>query len=246
MGCCASTNRTSPPQNSPRISNSGDSKSPPPSYPSIEEETVKEVLSETPTITTFHKNHQNQSQFIKTVGSSGKTDERKHHPNGAILKKPFRAFGNDELSEVASTHFGSASVSTITETEENNGEEFHEIRRRSPARLRNHSFSAEVKKEKTAGKYPGRKSAHSPCRNGPGPGRGRRRESSERMPRSPAMRTGMGSVSATRKTGRVGFGSGERIRKVDEGKESGENTWLPTSNELLENPLVSLECFIFL
>ncbi|KAL7102915.1 hypothetical protein ACP275_08G147700 [Erythranthe tilingii] len=45
---------------------------------------------------------------------------------------------------------------------------------------------------------------------------------------------------------RVGSGLGERTRKVGEGKDSGGNTWPPTSNELLENPLMSLECFIFL
>ncbi|KAL9159578.1 hypothetical protein ABFS82_08G143300 [Erythranthe guttata] len=59
-----------------------------------------------------------------------------------------------------------------------------------------------------------------------------------------------GSQSSRKTDGpleRVGSGLGERTRKVGEGKDSGGgNTWPPTSNELLENPLMSLECFIFL
>lgn len=61
---------------------------------------------------------------------------------------------------------------------------------------------------------------------------------------------GMGGSKSSRKTGnspgRVGHGSGERIRKGEEVGESEEITRPPTNNDLLENSLVSLECFIFL
>ncbi|KAI3466662.1 hypothetical protein Pfo_023325 [Paulownia fortunei] len=277
MGCCVSTNNTSPPPKTPHISNSssstkqnGNSESPPPTYPLPEEETVKEVLSETPTIPKhpsppiprFHENHQNESQFKKTA------DQKKHHQNGTFFKKPFMAFGNDELSEVSSeicsTLSENVSVSTtITEKRENNGDgndEFRETQWSPPVRFMNRSFSGDVKREKTVGKSPGRRSEPSPSRNGPGSSYGRRKDSGEssgRRSRSPVMRTdkrssktGLGGSQSSRKTdkspGRVGSGSGEGIRKVDEGKESEGITWPPTSNELLENPLVSLECFIFL
>lgn len=140
-------------------------------------------------------------------------------------------------------------------------EELREARQRSPARLRNRPFSGEMQRgERTVGRSPGRRSEPSPGRVRPvtGTGYGRRRESGEssgRRSTSPAMRaeSGVGRAQSGRKAGRspgrVGPGSGDKIRKVDGGKESGESKWAPTSasnDESLENPLVSLECFIFL
>lgn len=75
-------------------------------------------------------------------------------------------------------------------------------------------------------------------------------ESSGRRSRSPVIRsdsgsskTGLDANKSLKKTSsyssRAGIGSGEKER---------EETTMPptTSNELLENSLVSLECFIFL
>lgn len=86
-------------------------------------------------------------------------------------------------------------------------------------------FPSEVKREKTAGRSPARRSDSSPGRVKSGP---------------VSLKKG---VDAKRKTG----GSGESIRKWEEEKEREEMRRPPTTgNDLLENSLVSLECFIFL
>ncbi|KAK4439925.1 hypothetical protein Salat_0327400 [Sesamum alatum] len=281
MGCCVSTNNSSAPPKPPRVSVSKtaakhtgiSSKSPPPTHPVLEEESVKEVLSETPAIPThpspipkFQENRHHESPFIKAAPLLPDFTRTAAHDkklqNGGNCKKPFTAFSHDDLSEevseICSTHSESVSISTtITEKREN--DELRELRQRSPARYRNRSLSGEVKKDKTVGRSPGRKSEPSPSRVSPGigSGYGRRRDSGEssgRRSRSPVTRTDSGASKtgitrsqSARKTGkspgRVGSGLGERIRKADEGKES---KWPPTNNESLENPLVSLECFIFL
>ncbi|KAI3456285.1 hypothetical protein Pfo_012948 [Paulownia fortunei] len=290
MGCCFSTNSSSPPPKTPHISNSKTtikhssiSKSPPPTHPLLEEETVKEVLSETrtipkppsPRIPRVQGNRQNESPFIKAaplLTDLSRTAHEKEHQTGGVCKKPVMAFGSDDLSEevseICSTLGESESVSvstTVTEKRENNcdrNDELRELRQRSPARYKNRSFSGEVKREKTVGRSPGRRSEPSPSRVRPGTGSGygRRRDSGEssgRRSRSPVTRTesgpsktGLVRSQSARKTGkspaRVGSGLGERIRKLDEGKDDGDKKWPPTSNESLENPLVSLECFIFL
>lgn len=276
MGCCASTNKSAKPNKSGRISNSttaaaakrgGVSKSPPPSHSHLEEETVKEVLSETPKppsppIPKFQSKH--ESPFIK---SAPLLQEKRQ--NGVVYKPPFLAFAaasaSDDLSEaseICSTLSESVSATTsVTEKRENNnGERRADSRQRSPARLRNRPFSGELQREKTVGRSPGRKPEPSPgrARPGPGPGSGygKRRENGEssgRRSRSPVTRgeSGLGRAPSARRTGkspgRVGPGSGEKIRKL----ESGDSKWpaAPTNagnDELLENPLVSLECFIFL
>ncbi|KAK6154705.1 hypothetical protein DH2020_008953 [Rehmannia glutinosa] len=197
MGCFVSTNNTSQPQKIPNISSStkqnGNGKSPPPTCPLPEEETVKEVLSETTTIRRFHENHRNDSRFIKRHDDDF-ADEKKIHQNGTVFKE--KSMGN------------------------------------------------------TVGKYSGRISEPDSGLNRPGPGYGMRKDIGESSGRRSSSRV-MCTDSWSAKTGLVGgqspgrveFGSGERTRKVDEG---GKITWTPTSNELLENPLVSLECFIFL
>ncbi|KAL7130066.1 hypothetical protein ABFS83_13G108700 [Erythranthe nasuta] len=281
MGCCASTPKSTRPTKTPphHIANSKTtttakrssiSKSPPPTHPLLEEETVKEVLSETPAVPkpahiprfqgSIHR--RSESPFIK---SSPLLSD--YSRNGAVCKKPFAAYGggddlSEEVSEICSTLGESEGVSvstTMTEKRDNN-DELRELRQRSPARLKNRSFSGEVKREKTVGRSPGRRSEPSPSRARPanGPGYVRRKDSGEssgRRSRSPVTRTtesgparaGLGRSPSGRKTGkspgRVGSGLGERIRKMEEGKDS---KWPPTNNESLENPLVSLECFIFL
>ncbi|KAK6149895.1 hypothetical protein DH2020_017420 [Rehmannia glutinosa] len=286
MGCCLSSTKTSskPPKTpknpKPTPKNSSISKSPPPTHPLLEEETVKEVLSETRTIpkppssSLTHRvvnqgNRKIESPFIK----SAPLLHDKVHRNGVVWKKPLTAFGGDdpseEVSEICSTLGDSETVSVstttvTTEKRENDVELREQLRQRSPARRKNTSFSGEVRRDKIVGRSPGRRSEPSPSRarpgQGPGSGYGRRKDSGEssgRRSRSPVMRTdsgssktGLGRTNSVRKTGkspgRVGSGLGERIRKVDDGKDGGDIKWPPTSNESLENPLVSLECFIFL
>ncbi|KAG8385573.1 hypothetical protein BUALT_Bualt03G0059200 [Buddleja alternifolia] len=272
MGCCVSTSKPSkskPPHNISK----NQSKSPPPSHPLLlEEETVvKEVLSEiipTPRIPRLlqHNRHNESGPFIKSAPLL--PDFSKNTRNGAVPKKHFMAMGNDDVSEEAcSTLSESVSISTTLTEKTKEKENYDEIRHRSPARIKNRSFSSEVKRERTVGRSPGRRSEPSPGRARPvtGSGYGRRKDSGEssgRRSRSPVTRSdstqskmNLGRSPSARKTGkspaRVGSGLGDRmIRKTDEaGKESGDNKkWPPptNSNESLENPLVSLECFIFL
>ncbi|KAK6133428.1 hypothetical protein DH2020_032840 [Rehmannia glutinosa] len=192
MGCFVSTNNTSQPQKIPNISCStkqnGNGKSPPATCPLPEEETVKEVLSETTTIQRFRENLRNDTRFIKRHDDFA--DEKKRHQSGAV-------------------------------------------------------FNETEKRENTVGKYSGLISEPTPDMNRPGPGYGMRKENGESSGRRSSSRvmctdswSAKTGVNGGHSPGQVGSGSDEGTRKVEEG---GEITWTPTSNELLENPLVSLE-----
>ncbi|XP_042067403.1 pre-mRNA-splicing factor CWC22-like [Salvia splendens] len=259
MGCCISTNKSTPPHKTGHIPssttiNGSVSKSPPPSHPIAEEETVKEVLSETPKPPIPIPNFQGkrESPFIKSAPLLKNKD--RHTAVG--IKPPFSADDLSEASEICSSLSESVSASTsVTDRRA----ELRELRQRSPARSRNRPFSGELPREKTVGRSPARRSEPSPGRARPVPasGYGRRRENGEssgRRSRSPVTRAdpGLGRAQSARRTGkspgRVAPGSAEKVRKLDGGKESGGSKWPPTngSNESLDNPLVSLECFIFL
>ncbi|KAK4361073.1 hypothetical protein RND71_020025 [Anisodus tanguticus] len=237
MGCCVSSNNNKLP---PTISNSSQQS---------EEETVKEVLSETPT--TIQKpnlyTNENSPKISSTISKfSNNTMKEKHH----------NKYLSEEVSEICS--------STLSETEKQYVPE-NDVQR-SPAKYRNN---------RSVGSSPARISDPSPgrVRSGSGSGSGRdcrgpRKDNGEcsgRRSRSPGMRTenggygsGLGRSPSVRKTGkstgRVRSELGDRIRKMDErdyyyGNNNGENKkWPPPTNgnESLENPLVSLECFIFL
>ncbi|XP_041993289.1 uncharacterized protein LOC121743946 [Salvia splendens] len=236
MGCCISTNKSTPPQKNGHIPSSTTthgnvSKSPPPSHPLAEEETVKEVLSETPKppipIPIFHSKR--ESPFIK---SAPLLKSKERHAAVAI-KPPFTADDLSEASEICSSLSESVSASTsVTDRRA----ELRELRQLS----RNRPFSGELHREKTVGRSPARR---------PEPSPGRARRSSGRRSRSPVTRAdpGLGRAQSARRTGkspgRVAPGSADKIRKLD-----GGNEWPPTngSNESLDNPLVSMECFIFL
>ncbi|CAA0817930.1 Unknown protein [Striga hermonthica] len=274
MGCCVSTANPSPKH--PRTSKiskttpkkSNISKSP----PTMEEETVKEVLSEIRTVPKIRPgpargaNRECESPFIKNAPLLSE-NAGKGHPNGAACIKPYVEFAGAGAD--VSEDLGSEICSTVGECEsvcanppENRGEKGEESRehprRISPAKRRNTSSTGEGKREKSVGRSPGRRSDPSPGRSRPGNGRGDGGEGSGRRSRSPATRTDSGSVrsgagrspSAKKRgksPGRVGSGLGEKARKVDEErKDCGDWRCPPTNDESLENPLVSLECFIFL
>ncbi|KAL8460400.1 hypothetical protein ACS0TY_032075 [Phlomoides rotata] len=269
MGCCYSTNKSSPPKKIPQISaaakQSSISKSPPPtSPPHIEEETVKEVLSETPS--SIPKPAKIESPFIKAAPLLRDFPRAVEHQNGVVFRKPFMAFGADDvsdLSEICSTHSESVSAATSATEKREIKSELREFRQMSPSKLKNRSFSGEMNRDRTVGRSPGRRPEPSPNRVRPASGSGyvRKRENGEssgRRSRSPVTRTDSGATKPGlertqsgrkmgKSPGRVGSVTGERARRVNGGKESGDSKWPPTSsNELLENPLVSLECFIFL
>lgn len=217
------------------------SKSPPPSHP-LPEETVKEVLTES-----VPKPHRVSSPFIKSAPLLTK--------NGTVYQPLPNEEPSEEVSEIYSTISESVSVS--------NDDMFREVRHKSPVKVKNRSYSGEVRPvgrspcRVRSEPSPGRvRSEPSPGRVRSGSGNGRRRENGEssgRRSRSPVTRVdsgsgsgsakGLGRTQSTRRTGkspsRVGSGPGDRVRRL--GQEDPH-----TSNELLENPLVSLECFIFL
>ncbi|KAL2476082.1 Uncharacterized protein Adt_36818 [Abeliophyllum distichum] len=126
MDCCVSATSKLAAPNSYASKSNGDSKlskSPP---PSLEEETVKEVLSETPTIPkqtsstipTFQENQQNKVPSIKSspllLDFSNILCEKQQ--SDGVFKKPVMVFNNDEVfeefSEICSTLSKSVSIST--------------------------------------------------------------------------------------------------------------------------------------
>ncbi|KAL2589111.1 hypothetical protein GLYMA_13G244100v4 [Glycine max] len=253
MGCCvSSTNRShsspsSKPIDRPRSTAKGsENRAPPP-----EEETVKEVLSETP-------KWKPKFEAEKPTESDAENEKEK------LFVKP------DEISEVSEVCSVSESLSTLAE------EEARQRVNRSPAKVRKaRSFSGEFgcRREMTAGKSPARRPEQSPGRrnigsvrvvqmaNGGTGSQPRRRDSGEnsgRRSRSPGTRTD--SVSTRSIVGRSPSKrrtpmnqSPARVRScaAESGGRKMENSsmegkWPSSANESLENPLVSLECFIFL
>lgn len=305
MGCCVSTNGHSRKDQNFQLGSDAslkpksthENRAPP---PSIEEETVKEVLSETPKpkplLLQPIKNPQQEHQ---------ETDKKKIHIEPRFLDDKIKPneflsqeeeISEQEISDICSLTL-SETVSTITfnnekrdEDDDGDGEEVKQRVKRSPVSklpVKNRAVSGDFvpKKDRVVGKSPTRKTEQSPDkRNNAGRGIGggsvrlvqsresstyqagrqglrpdpKRRdpgESSGRRSRSPATnRSIMGrSPSARRANGSPG-----RVKTdVPESGGSGkEGKWPSTSNtssndnnttkESLENPLVSLECFIFL
>nr|XP_027108746.1 uncharacterized protein LOC113728549 [Coffea arabica] len=277
MGCCVSTTNDKPSaQNLPHNSKQNRTP-PPPSHPLLEEESVKEVLSETPsvpkkpTIVRARHEYQDPKKFKSLLPATAPNipDEKFKKPIMVLKPEEF----SEEASEICSTL--SESVSTATYCTEKNDDDGTDNRLRF---FRHRSLSGDCRRERVAGKSPSKRPEPSPGRVGSGSGRdargrvannGQRRdcgESSGRRSRSPATRsegggakTGLVRNGSARKggksPGRVKSEVGDKIRKVEDAhngnfgysnRESRENKWPPTGNESLENPLVSLECFIFL
>ncbi|KAI8000704.1 hypothetical protein LOK49_LG09G00627 [Camellia lanceoleosa] len=271
MGCCVSTPNKSPiapnhhhPHSSAVRSNTPHhSKAAPPP----EEETVKEVLSETPTPKP-HVPKIVEDEEEKKIGSNPppihkiREEENINNNNNVDkLETPLMMITTttttEEVSEVSEICSMSESLSTVT-TEKREDEV------KSPAKFRNRATSGE---RREIGRSPARRSEPSPGRVRSVPGRerrpavaaeGRRRdlgESSGRRSRSPATRAaetggagraGVGRSPSGRKTGKSPVR--ERSEVNEKTRKPEEDTWLSptTTNESLENPLVSLECFIFL
>ncbi|XP_068645006.1 uncharacterized protein [Aristolochia californica] len=244
------------------------SREPPPAPQ--EEETVKEVLSETP-------------KPPLVVIPSGDKGIEKGPPKPSVPaiptedKKFDRRFSllssNDETSEMSEICSLSESISTtITEKKEENGFEEVEMRPKnytSPAKFqRKRPLSGDYPGRRDhGGKSPARRSEPSPGRRTPGregqtvtrsrisnkrdPG-----EDSGRRSRSPAVRRdSKGSATprneltrstSTRKMGRALRLVPEELAKATIPQTEGTREGGPPANESLENPLVSLECFIFL
>ncbi|XP_022721095.1 serine/arginine repetitive matrix protein 1-like [Durio zibethinus] len=292
MGCCISTNRGSPRGKEAHLQvglesfhqkPSLESRAPP---PSAEEETVKEVLSETPKSKAHifiaqeeEENKKTQIEkpvFVKIQEKESRNFSIKTEPKSPVIEES----ASEDFSEICSVSL-SESVSTITDRRDEEEELRQQKVFRSPARTGS--------RNRVLGRSPTRKPDQSPGRrngvvNGgssvrlvqsrePTVRRGSRPdppmkdpgESSGRRSRSPAVnRSVMGRSPSGRRTnqspGRVRRDPAEcgNSKKVEqqhvntttmEGKwPSSNNNGATTSapNESLENPLVSLECFIFL
>ncbi|XP_058073230.1 uncharacterized protein LOC131221941 [Magnolia sinica] len=229
---------------------------PPPPPPPIEEETVKEVLPETskPSIPKFEEEDENEKKAPIVINGCDEISE---------------------ISDLCSLS-ESVSTTTMTEKKGEDGDdgevEMRRVENRSPAKFqRKRSVPGDFTgRRDRGGKSPARRSEPSPGRRTPGReqtnraripagNHGFRRdvgENSGRRSRSPATRAernaaarrDLGRSPSARKTGR----SPARIPAglADEGgrrpAERKEDGGVPPANESLENPLVSLECFIFL
>lgn len=267
MGCCVSTPTTT-------TTTPSENRAPP------DEETVKEVLSETPkwipssTIAKFdppqHPPPQKQNPLFQDPIKIDK-----------LLPLPLKKTEDDiiiseEVSEVCSITESMISAVTTT-TDRRDNDDYDDIRHRvnaSPAKMRkNRSFSG-GRRDMTVGKSPSKRSEQSPARRNFGsvrliqgrdqPGlrnEPRRRDSGEnscRRSRSPATRINnngatrsiVGRSPSARRTNqspaRVRTVTAENDVRRKEHSSTEQKRPSAAANESLENPLVSLECFIFL
>lgn len=295
MGCCFSTSKSKlstsilqkqqhslvgieKPRSDPKESRA--------SRPSIEEETVKEVLSETPKALQLPQIPL-KAETIREVEQLELKDEQKrtHKPVFEINNKQGKVKPltkqpiinqTEDISEVSEIFSLSESVSTATNFTRKDDNEVQQRVNRSPMKLpKRRNFSGDIgqKRERVVGRRPNRRSDQSPVRrNGVGSVRMcQSREPSQPMVRrllrteplwrdpgeisagrsSPATRANLDRSSSARRSGkspgRTTTAPIDVFRKTVE-EPSIEYKW-PTntsSNESLENPLVSLECFIFL
>nr|XP_043625251.1 protein PRRC2A [Erigeron canadensis] len=274
MGCCASTNKPTP-SHGFRQHSSKSSRAPPP----VDEELVKEVLSETTNPKHFNKIEE---------------QPRKTTPRNSIYKIQNQRINNLEENNISGEVSGDVSeiCSNMSETVSTTTfeEDVEVLRRRvtdrSPAKLRNRqALSGELRMTRNSpvkvkqqspgrvrsGTLPGSEGYNrgpgfgSAGRQRPMPGSGpgsRSRSPANRMvPRQGGgggggARNGSGrSPSAKRREnspGRFEPGLPDQVLKPEPpslGLEGEDFGWGPVDrneDELLDNPLVSLECFIFL
>ncbi|KAK3039536.1 hypothetical protein RJ639_027680 [Escallonia herrerae] len=260
MGCCLST--TPPKANHPlsipsthhqcHLPESGpDARDPPPPPPVLEEETVKEVLSETPmpksptpVVADSTKRPKVQEVKVESLAPANPTDE--------IVS---------EVSEICSFS-GSFSTTTVTEVRDDDGGEVTQRVRKSPAKIpRKRPYSGEVPRSPVGKSAPSPVSARTVTgqRWNAGPASVIRRDSGEgsgRRSRSPVRRREAGPRRNVRYRSPTGGaaatgGSGGRspARIAGDGKkviEKANDDVKAETSESLDNPLVSLECFIFL
>ncbi|XVF25867.1 hypothetical protein REPUB_Repub13aG0250800 [Reevesia pubescens] len=293
MGCCVSTNRGSFHEKEAHLQvgfesfhqkPSLESRAPP---PSAEEETVKEVLPETPKppkVPIFIPQEEEKKKiqiekpgFVKIQDKESLNFDKniKTEPKSPVIEESV----SEDVSEICSVSLSETTLSTITDRRDEEEEVSQQKVFRSPARSGSIS--------RVVGRSPTRKLDQSPRRrngvvNGgssvrlvqsreptvrrgsrPDPPKKDPGESSGRRSRSPALnRSVMGRTPSRRtnqspgKVRREQVECGNNSKKMEQQQHdttstSMEGKW-PSSNnngapnESLENPLVSLECFIFL
>ncbi|KAK9714733.1 hypothetical protein RND81_06G115700 [Saponaria officinalis] len=283
MGCCLSTleeNKKISIEKTPQFS-SCVSKSP----PRPEEETVKEVLSETPK--PKPKPKPDPKPVLEPELNVPENGEEPKKPNILVSpKKPIldqklpildqklsflekklptldKNTPEEEISEVSELCSLSESISntTLDEHHPNAVKDSATSSRVYRSQGQNRHFHTNnninnTQSRNNHGRSPARRADPSPPRRrypGPGPGSGPAQLSGRRS-RSPAARANVGRSPSGRRAGpspgRVRMvGGPEGVRKVEEESVSvsrKESESEEGVNESLENPLVSLECFIFL
>ncbi|EEF44485.1 E1A-binding protein p400 [Ricinus communis] len=306
MGCCISSSakRDLPHHSPPKPSAPEQHKrsphvaitSPPPQA-SLEEETVKEVLSETtipkpPQSTTQIPNSQepkNQVQIFQEPNIQARifeepksqvfTNKRKiNEKEDEETERTPEISQASEICSIAGTYSTATTATTATTTTITEVREDHEVtskRRvvnRSPAKLPSkRPYNGE--KEKVPRRPPvkrefsgqsRRTATNNNQRSNVGSSRVGRDlgERSGRRSRSPATRAtggvvkGRGGGSPAKVTGKAGGGAAEEgvgveseVKKEEKGKNNSvlmQQQQQQEGNESLGNPLVSLECFIFL
>ncbi|KAD6795664.1 hypothetical protein E3N88_06560 [Mikania micrantha] len=283
MGCCLGTtavNHRRPPKST--------ASQPPP--PPFEEETVKEVLSETPFVP------KNPSPAIVNHRQILHPDEPKTETNGIDVTKNLPVEIQENVSEISEMYSYSESFSaattatTVADTKkdeiemEDDDEVTQKLKNKSPpvkkvARKRPMVSSGEfaVRKERGARpsarrqmaptpekkrQSPSRTTTNTPRYRNVGPPGDARREVTVRRSRSPVVRgeacqrRKVRDTNAAEKTNEllpvnaVESGGDNIVEKTDDGGVSPVPVAEPEpevqASESLENPLVSLECFIFL
>lgn len=297
MGCCVSADRGSHGEKEAHSrvglesfhqKPSLESRAPP---PSAEEETVKEVLSETPNskarIFIPQQEESKKTQIekpafvkiqVKEAGLDFNIKKTEPPKSPAVIEES----ASEDVSEICSVSF-SETLSTLTDRRDDEEDEVRQPKvLRSPARSGSRKRVVGRSPNRKLDQPPGRRngvvnggsssssvrlvqskeSPPGPAKRGsrPDPERKDPGECSGRRSRSPSVnRSVMGRSPSGRRTnqspGKVRSDPGEcgNSKKVEQHTSAMEGKW-PSSNnnggalqnESLENPLVSLECFIFL
>ncbi|KAK7362909.1 hypothetical protein VNO77_05034 [Canavalia gladiata] len=255
MGCCVSSNRKFHDSQKPFTS----PQKPSESNRGIEEETVKEVLSETPkwnptTISLSKPQKPLQNETFNKFKEEGKFEKK------ALSLSIHEA---EDTSEICSLSETMSTTTSITDQREVREETRRKLDRSQAKLRRSRSFSGddECRRERTV--HGSRNVGLVQCRdqmgqkmsNGGNRHRGDPGDLSFRRTRPPASgadtgaaKSVLGRSPSARRTNRlharVRTATPENgCRKME--IPAGKGNWLSAS-ESLENPLVSLECFIFL
>uniref|UniRef100_A0A7N0VLR4 Uncharacterized protein n=1 Tax=Kalanchoe fedtschenkoi TaxID=63787 RepID=A0A7N0VLR4_KALFE len=257
MGCCVSTDGGGDGGSESRGVRRFDEKAT--SFTSTEEETVKEVLSETPARPACFVSRDNAAGMKMNNVSSGYNPRRNAGVHDVGMMK------NGQRQETASER------DEISEGERRDSNEYYrhgqsQSRDRTPVKMypKSKSFSGEVGRRrspvrKSSDPSPGRRMSNDggsggggamavrsvSSRDSPQKAAWGRPEAGERS-RSPGMRAG-GGVGRSPSGRKVQGQSPNRTRgtAAESSRRNEEEKW-GQADESLENPLVALECFIFL
>ncbi|OIW13366.1 hypothetical protein TanjilG_16475 [Lupinus angustifolius] len=251
MGCCFSTPNTKQEQNNLKNQPPQHNSTPPPPLPQhLEEETVKEVLSETP----IYKSHQDPFLMAKTNTQMPKIEKgRVPIMNKACsMSESF----SQEVSQISETCSISKSFSTTTVTEKREDEATSKRRTTGTQSRKKRSDAGDGNKigerermQKNPARIPGKRfpvSSPEVRRKEPGQLRRDSGEGYRRQSRSPSSaRTVGGGVG--RNQMKLPDVTGRRLppdKCVKKEMIRKENDVVP-HEESFENPHISLECFIF-